>query len=49
MTNSTADITGDKSRGSAGRVSTVIAPRDSSASPARSKGVELERNTRVTQ
>ena len=49
MTNSTADITGDKSRGSAGRVSTVIAPRDSSASPARSKGVELERNTRITQ
>ncbi len=30
LTNSTADIQGDKSKGSAGRVSTVIAPRDSS-------------------
>lgn len=49
MTNSTADISGDRSRGSAGRVSTVIAPRDSSASSAPSKSIDLQRNSRITQ
>lgn len=47
LTNSTADIAGDKSKGSAGRVRTVISPRGSAASSNQNEGVKLERNTRI--
>lgn len=40
MTTSTADVVGSKNRGSAGRVSTVIAPRDSNFDA--SKPIELQ-------
>ncbi len=40
LTNSTADVIGNKSRGNAGRVSTVIAPRDSNFNA--NKPIELQ-------
>lgn len=47
LTNSTAAIDGNKAKGAAGRVSTIIAPRDSKMDA--NKPLELQGSRRVTE
>ncbi len=49
LTNSTADVKGDKSKGSSGRVSTVIAPRDSGENNQKKSPVVLQQDKKIAQ
>ncbi|MCD8340104.1 MAG: lipopolysaccharide transport periplasmic protein LptA [Burkholderiales bacterium] len=49
LTNSTADVKGDKSKGSAGRVSTVIAPRDTGKDNNKKSPVVLQQDKKISQ